>query len=371
MRIGIDARPLTAKTFAGISYYEYQLVCHWMKQHPEHEYFLMARKDTCFSDTDLPENWHIVNTPWVIDEGKLWFLFKLPALIKEHRLDAFWGPNYSLPRKVKGVAYFLTVHDLALFKFKGIGEWKNAARIKLFLRRVLAKAEKIFAISVSTKRDLHELFHVPDEKVNVTYLSGGDEQSPYTENAAGQFRDEIGKLRSVFLFVGTIEPRKNIETIIRGYEEYAKETEDPLPLVLAGGRGWNCDGIYRMAENSPFREKILMTGYVTDAEKEALFQKAKAFLYPSLYEGFGIPVLEAFSRGVPVITANNSSLPEVGGDAAFYMDTYDTAALKEYLKKTAAMSAEELNDLRKRMEKQREKFSWEKCAEETLKLITE
>ena len=345
-----------------------------MEKHPEHEYFLLSRRDTCFQGQQLPENWHIVNTPWAIDKQKLWFLFELPKLIKELKLDVFWGPNYSLPQKVSDVCYCLSVHDLAIFKFKHVGQWKNAIKIKLFLRRDIGHAKKVFAISESTKRDLMSMFGVPSEKIHVTYLSGGDERKQTKQKEGmSDIRPEIRRLEALFLFVGTIEPRKNILTIIKGYEQYCKnckEDEKPIPLVLAGARGWNCDEIYRAAEQSPFRDRILMPGYISDDEKEMLFQKAKAFLYPSLYEGFGIPVLEAFSRGVPVVTANNSSLPEVGGDAAFYMDTFDTEKLAAYLKELSALEEQSLKTLQERMKQQAAKFSWERCAEETLREIT-
>lgn len=389
MRIGIDARPLTMETFAGISNYEYQLVSSWMEHHPEHEYFLLSRRDTCFQGHQLPENWHIVNTPWVIDKQKLWFLFELPKLIKELKLDVYWGPNYSLPQKVSGVRYCLSVHDLAIFKFKHVGQWKNAIKIKLFLRRDIKNAAKVFAISESTKRDLVSMFDVSPEKILVTYLSGGDERRRTKNKGCNKtqvssedrhdvhtpnIRPEIRQLDSLFLFVGTIEPRKNILTIIKGYEQYCNETAaasgEPLPLVLAGARGWNCEAIYQAVESSPNRTKILMPGYITDEEKEMLFQKTKAFLYPSLYEGFGIPVLEAFSRGVPVVTANNSSLPEVGGDIAFYMDTMDAEKLAAYLKELSELQGQRLKELQERMKQQAARFSWERCAEETLKEIT-
>lgn len=397
MRIGIDARPLTMETFAGISNYEYQLVSSWMEHHPEHEYFLLSRRDTCFQGQRLPENWHLVNTPWMIDKQKLWFLFQLPKLIRELKLDVFWGPNYSLPQKVPGVRYCLSVHDLAIFKFRHVGQWKNAVKIKLFLRRDIRHATKVFAISESTKQDLISMFGVPPEKIRVTYLSGGDERKRSEQHGksgtqvraegdgttftsdkqadhAPDIRPEIRQLDAVFLFVGTIEPRKNILTIIKGYEQYCKEnatsSEKPIPLVLAGARGWNCEAIYQAVERSPYRAKILMPGYISDDEKDMLFQKAKAFLYPSLYEGFGIPVLEAFSRGVPVVTANNSSLPEVGGDAAFYMETYDADRLAVYLKELSVPDDQRWRSLQERMKQQVAKFSWERCAEETLREIT-
>lgn len=368
MRIGIDARPLTQNTFAGISNYEYQVVTSWMKNHPEHEYYLMARRKVCFKEADLPENWHIVNDPYVIDKQKLWFLFKLPKLIKELKLDVFWGPNYSLPKKVDGVRYYLSIHDLAIFKFKKIGQWKNALQIRLLLRSYISRANKIFAISESTKRDIVELFGVPKDRIKVTYLSGGDEKKE--QDSKPEVRKDIADIDECFLFVGTIEPRKNILTIIHGYEKYCEGQSDPIPLVLAGGRGWNCDDIYEAVDRSSCRKHIFMPGYISDEEKEELFRKAKAFVYPSLYEGFGIPVIETFRRGVPVITANNSSLPEVGGDAAYYIDTYDDDKLAEYMGELVQINTVELNALREKMYEQAEKFSWERCAEETLREIT-
>lgn len=377
VRIGIDARPLTLQSFAGISNYEYQLVCSWMQNHPEHEYYLLSRKDTCFQEDRLPENWHFLNTPGKIDQQKLWFLFQLPKLIRELKLDVYWGPNYSLPRSVSGTRYCLSVHDLAIYRFRHVGQWKNTLQIKLFFRRDLKQAAKIFAISESTKRDLISMFAVQPEKIRVTYLSGGDERKRTEQNCQSRMqagtemiRPEIRQLEQLFLFVGTIEPRKNIQTIIKGYEQYCQETSDPIPLVLAGAKGWNCEAIYQAVAQSPYRDLIMMPGYIMDAEKEMLFQKAKAFLYPSLYEGFGIPILEAFSRGVPVVTANNSSLPEVGGEAAFYMDTYDTIQLAAYLKEISGMEKEALTRLQERMKQQVSKFSWERCAEETLHEIT-
>ena len=126
-----------------------------------------------------------------------------------------------------------------------------------------------------------------------------------------------------------------------------------------------------MVEQSEYREYIILTGYISAAEKSFLLKKAKCFLYPSLYEGFGIPVLEAFDANTPVITANNSSLPEVGGDAALYIETADVDGLSEQMYKVMNMSEKDRESLSKRMNRQLGKFSWEKCAEETMREILE
>ncbi len=367
MKIGIDARPLTVDKFTGIPNYVYQICKEWMVNHPEHEYYLMSRRPICFREEDLPDNWHMVNDPWIIDKGKFWFLFKLPELIKKNELDIFWGPNYTLPRKVKRTKYYLSIMDMAIFKFKHVGQWKNSLQIKLFLKKNTRKSERIIVISESTKKDVIDLMGVPAKKVDVTYIAGDSANKDYN----GEIRDEIKKLNDYYLFVGTIEPRKNITTIVKGFEKFCDDNpEEDVKLVLAGGRGWNCNEIYAQVKNSNHTNKILMPGFVSDSEKEYLYKHAIAFVYPSLYEGFGMPILEAFKYGTPVITANNSSLPEVGGDAAFYVDTFDSSALAEYMKTVYIMDEKELNNLKAKMENRLKQFSWKKCADETLDLIT-
>lgn len=365
MRIGIDARPLTVHNFTGIPNYVYQICKQWMMNHPEHEYYLMARRPICFAQEELPPNWHIVDEPWIIDKGKFWFLFKLPALIKQYELDVFWGPNYSLPRKVKGTKYYLSIMDMAIFKFKHVGQLKNTIQIKLFLRHNARKAERIIVISKSTKLDVSEIMNVAPEKIDVTYIAGDTNKAVYDD----AIRPEIDELDKFFLFVGTIEPRKNIKTIIDGFEKYCDITGDSQTrLVLAGGKGWNCSDIYEKVEKSRYSGSIIMPGYITDAEKELLYKKAIAFVYPSLYEGFGMPILEAFKHSTPVITANNSSLPEVGGDAALYIETLDCGQLA---KKMIEIMNIDKKMIQQKMSCQIKNFSWEKCANQTLGILTE
>ena len=169
------------------------------------------------------------------------------------------------------------------------------------------------------------------------------------------------------LFISTIEPRKNIMTLIKAFEGYLDKYHD---LVLAGGRGWKCDSIYRAAENSRYKDKIIMPGYISDEEKQYLLSNAELFAYPSLYEGFGIPVLEAFDKGLPVITTRVSSLPEVGGDAAFYIDDpHDHNALTEQLRHVLTLSEDEKAKLVERTKLQLKRFSWDKNAEEIMRLF--
>lgn len=377
MRIGIDARPLSVGKFTGIPFYEYMILKEWMLEHPEHEYYLFSLKPICWKAEELPENWHLIDEPGIVKEKHFmspwWFLFKVPRVIKELQLDAYWGPNFSMPRRVGGVAYYVTIHDLGVYHFQHIGQKRNEIQIKMFLPRNIRNARKVIAVSKFTKKDVVETLKADASKI-VTIYNGGPVDRKHSEKEMPKMREEIAQLQDFFLFIGTIEPRKNIPTIIKGYERYMdqyaiQKNGKVADLVLAGGKGWNCEEIYSMVEESPYKAHIKMVGYIDGAEKDFLLQNAKCFLYPSMYEGFGIPILEAFAYQTPVITANNSSLPEVGGDAVFYTDTYDTDQLAERIQQVMQLNAAEISALNHKMDVQMSKFSWDKCAEETLRVI--
>jgi glycosyltransferase involved in cell wall biosynthesis len=307
-----------------------------------------------------------VDDPFIIDKGILWYWLKLPKLIKEYKLDVFWGPNFSLPPKVKGVKYYVTVHDLAIYKFKHIGQLRNELRIKMFLKHDLKKATKIFSVSNSTKSDIAEIMNIATDKIEVTYIAGNYDDGVCDE----EIRIEIKNLDKYFLFVGTVEPRKNITTLVEAFEKYCAKYGDDTKLVIAGGKGWNCDKIYERINSSPVADKILLTGYVNGAEKEYLYKNAICFPYPSLYEGFGMPILEAFKYRLPVIAAYNSSLPEVGGDAAIYVNTYDSDGLCEKMYYISSLDDELMVQMQVKIDEQLALFSWEKCSEETITIIT-
>lgn len=370
MRIGIDARILSDANYAGIGQYLYEIIDNWKIKYPENEYYLFSRRQI-FLKEQFPDNWHIVDEPWIVDNRKLWYAFKLPELIKKNKIDVFWGPNFSLPYKVKGVKYVVTVHDLAIYKFKRIGEIKNTILIRLFGKRDCQKADSVIAVSNATAKDVEEIFSIPNRKIKVCYNGVAD--SSEIEYSIDNVRAIIKEQKDYLLFISTIEPRKNIERLVEGYEKYRDEFEESyVKLIIAGKKGWNCEKIYSRIEDSKYSHDIIMTGFVNEDEKKYLYENASCFVYPSLYEGFGIPVLEAFLYRVPVITTGVSSLPEVGGDAAFYLsengDAMELAELLGYVRKMGLNDRKKLND---KMLKQVGKFSWKKCADETMKVIME
>lgn len=373
MKIGIDARLFTTPNFTGISRSVHEIIKMWAQKYPEHEYYLLSRRPIHL-EFELPKNWHIVNTPWIIDKGKLWAIFELPKLIKELNLDVFWGTNYSLPRKVsKNTKYYVTVYDLALFKFKGIGATRNTIRLKLFAKSACKKAEKVIAISKATAKDITEIFKIPKSKISVSYCGGlPTEFSALMVDCTKEVNPVLKFNENFLLFISTIEPRKNIITIIKSFEKYIDDTGENTKLVLAGRRGWKCDEIYDVIKKSKYRNRIIMPGFISDKDKAYLLSNAKAFVYPSLYEGFGIPILEAFAYGVPVLTAKISSMPEVGGDAAYYIENpTDINGLANLMKHVVNLDDNERKKIQERMKRQLRMFSWEKNANEMMEIFVD
>lgn len=371
MKIGIDARLLQTEKFTGISRSVHEILKVWSEEYKDNEYYLFTVKPIHLN-FKLSSNWHIVLDPCIKGVRRLWSIVRLPYLIKKHQIDIFWGTNYELPLKVKNVKYIVTIYDLAIFKMKNIGERKNEIRLKMCAKSACRKAEKIVAISQATAIDIEKVFGFPEDKIIVSYCGGLP--SGYKKNTTydkEKLKPELHFKEKFFLFLSTIEPRKNIITIVNAFEKYIDNTDDKnVKLVLAGGKGWRTKDILQSIHNNKYRDNIILPGFISDNDKSYLLNKATAFIYPSLYEGFGIPILEAFAYGIPVVTSYVSSMPEVGGDAAFYLknvnDADELARLYETVVNLTEIDKTKLVD---KMKKQLKKFSWEKNAREMMSII--
>ena len=377
MKIGLDATVFANGQYTGIPKSVYEIIKYWKDNYPEHEYYLISSVPVVL-DFDLPDNFHVVRTTFknfVIRKltrlGKLYDLFVLPYIINKLGLDVYWGTNYVLPVfKNKNTKYIVTIYDLALFKINNISQNATKIKQKLLIKPTLNNADKIVAISEATKKDIIELFDIDNNKIEVSYC-GKDEDVIQKNNI--DKKDVNPKLifdEDYYLFISTIEPRKNIITIVKAFDDYIDKTNKNTKLVLAGKIGWKCEDILKTIDNAIHKDQIIMPGYISDNDKQYLLSNAKAFLYPSIYEGFGLPILEAFNYGLPVITANNSSLPEVGGDAAFYLqNTYDYKELSNLIETVDNLTQKEKKQLNIKINNQLKKFSWHKNAIEMMDII--
>lgn len=377
MNIAIDCRYVLNPgrgEFAGIGHYVYFLVRHLLRQDEENRYTLFfddrATKSLIAELIGGHQNARAKILPFCRYKKYLPYAYAhhlVASAIAKERADVFHAPSGSLPLGYAG-ANVITVHDLAIYLHP---EWFPGGQ--LFARRIVVpssvrRARRIIAVSHSTKRDLQRIFSAPAEKISVVHE--GVPPAPKASPVAEAMGD-----RPYFLFLGTIEPRKNVDGLARAYETLVRrfpKLAGGTELVIAGERGWKSERTFARIEafNKKHGErgpKILMPGYVAAEDKAALMAHALAFVFPSFYEGFGLPVLEAMSLGAPVITSNLSSLPEVTGRAALLIDPRDDAELVLAMKHLLEDSKKRRELGRKGYERSLE-FRWEKTAGETLEV---
>lgn len=284
--------------------------------------------------------------------------------------DIFWLPNINLAPTSKICRKIITFHDLSFERHPQFFSVKRRLWHKFINPRGQAReAKEIIAVSESTKQDLVDIYGIEPEKIKVIY-SGVGEQYKKLDIKSDKLKvisDRYGLPKRFILYLGTIEPRKNIIGIIKAFESL-KRNYSSLKLVIAGAPGWLYQNIYRAAVESKFTKDIIFTGFVEDEDKPCLYNLADIFVYPSLFEGFGFPPLEAMACGTPTIVSNNSSLPEVVGDAALMVDPYNIDEIATAIE--MILSGEKLCDeLRLRGAERAKMFSWERCAEETMRAL--
>lgn len=369
MRIGINVSVLKAgENVSGIGYYTYRIVKELLDNDTENEYYLFSN---CEISVHFPENSRVHNILYPCKNRLLWSRYLLGWQIQKFNLDIFWSPTHNLPIvKKKKTKYYMTVHDIANHILENISQSKSNQQkyLRLILDHSCKIADGIIAPSNATKNDLVEHFRVAPQKIFVIY-EGGDKESNVKPAGEQELEEKYRVKKPYFLYVGTLQPRKNIETIVNAFLCLAKE-ELTSQLVLAGGTGWGMDKVLEKIQKSESKDRIVLTGYVSEEEKAGLYKNAEAFLFPSLYEGFGIPILESFSYGVPVITAKNSSLPEVGGDAAIYIENVmSSEELEERMKMVLGLSEADRILLSEKGIRQFNRFTWKKCAREISELF--
>lgn len=369
-KIGIDGRPLTEKR-AGIGNYTYEIIKKLNEIDTENEYYIYSNKDIVL-DFKLNNNFHKCTDKSKI--GTLWLYFLLPSLLKRDDIDIFWGTQHCLPKRNKfteNLKYVLTIHDLAIFKFKKIGSLYNTIIQKLIVKRACDDANEIIAISNATKKDIIEICEIPEEKIKVVYNGTNyNEQCNVTKDKEIEVLKKL-KLenKKYILFLGTIEPRKNVDTLIKAFE-ILKEKEKELILVIAGGLGWRYQNTLNLIENSKVKNDIYLIGYVDKETKNILYKNAKCFVYPSLYEGFGLPILEAMNGRTIVVTEKNSSLTEVGGDSALYCDDeLDANKLCKVIEKAISINGEERKKIIENGIEIVKRFSWKDTATGILNIL--
>lgn len=315
--------------------------------------------------TGLGGTLHRAPPPWSWSPDGAWWLPVRPPMGRFFDgLDVFHLGEFHFPRDV-GIPAVATVHDLTTLLLPEQHVWLNRALHARRLRWIREHAARIIVVSESTGRDLTRLLEIsPERTVRIYEARGHDSGEP----PAGQVhearaRHGLGE-KPYVLSVGTLEPRKNHERLVRAFSELSPQFDD-VHLAIAGGEGWRADGIRQAVEESSAPNRIRLLGPVPGRDLQALYSGARVFALPSLYEGFGLPVLEAMACGTPVLTSDVSSLPEVAGDAALLVDPHSTDAIRDGLERL--LGDESLRGRLARRGRERERrFTWRRTAEETM-----
>ena len=293
----------------------------------------------------------------------------LSPSLSRHRLRTFpdhvyHGPNYFLPPF--GGPAIATIHDLTPFRYPQFHPAKLVSSMKKEIPLTLSRASFLITDSEFIRQEIIQYFAWPSDKVRAVPLGVGDEYHPRgIEETAGV----LGKLGLVFdgytLCVATIEPRKNIEALLLAYEALSQSLRNRYPLVLAGSYGWNNESIHQRIEQGQRQGWVRYLGYVSEADLPMLFSGARGFIYPSLYEGFGLPVIEAMASGVPVLISNRASLPEVASGAALIVEAEDLQAMTEGIRVLLEDDQWREEAVTRSLEVA-SRYTWDKTARETV-----
>ncbi len=374
MRIGIDASRAFLKRRTGIEEYSYQVIRHLRTGLAQESVILYVRKQISFEggkirfvlpiiDFELPEKWQVKGL-WA---PRFWTQVRLSLEMLFSQPDALFVPAHTVPL-IHPKKTIVTIHGLEYEFSPESYSWYERCYMRLSIRYSVHAASRVVAVSENTKRDLIRLYRVPEEKISAVYEGIGNvNQESRIKNQENN--SQFSMLNSkFFLFVGRIETRKNIVRMIEAFERFKEKTGLPHELLLAGKPGYGYEAIRIKIQESRFKNEIHEVGYITEGEKWSLLKSAEVFLFPSLYEGFGLPVIEAQSIGVPVITSNTSSLPEIAGEGAVLVDPLEPQAIAEAMT-MLVQNPEKRADIIEKATRNADRFNWALCARAVSSLL--
>jgi glycosyltransferase involved in cell wall biosynthesis len=370
MRICINASPAVHHV-AGLGRYTQELMAALLAVDPDNDYVAFYNRPAeARVDPPLDSVSHLTTNlptkPWRMSALLAHFV-RISQDWLFPQIDLFHATDHLLPR-LSGVKSVFTLHDLVFRFYPETHKLLNRWFLTLMMPRFLQAADAVIAVSEWTKKDAMELYRLDEDKITVIYEGVNPLFRPASQERISALRQKYGILNKFILSVGTIEPRKNLTSLVEAYRSL-KDQDRELQLVIVGKKGWLYEGFFRKLRELGLEEDVIFPGFVSDEDLPTLYSAADLFVLPSLYEGFGLPVLEAMACGTPVITSNASSLPEVTGEAALLVDPHDTGALVRAAR--AVLDGEELrSELRAKGPKQAARFSWEKAARETLVVYT-
>lgn len=367
MRIGIDATALPPQP-GGAGSYIIHLIRALASLSSEYQFTIFAHH----SGRDLIDSPSSSRMNWVLVPDKsparrlVWEQVTFPRLVRQSRVGLLHSLHYTRPLFLS-CASVVTFHDMTFFLYPDLHTRSKRIFFPTAIRLSARLADSIIAVSENTKKDAVRLLGIPGDRITAVPLGVGEEFLPITDaRLLEDVRLKYSLPQDFILNVGFVEPRKNLTLLLKSYQQLHSQGIS-LPLVIVGGLGWMYEDVFRQAESLGIKERVYFTGYVPDRDLPIIYNLARVFVYPSIYEGFGLPPLEAMACGTPVITTAVSSMPEHVGDAGILIPPQDEKALTNALQKLINDSTLQ-EELSSKGPERASQFTWKRTAQETLKV---
>lgn len=368
MNIGIITSPM--EPIPSLKVYITNLVENLNIVDKKNDYYLIHHSKMHLDTYEV--NKEIISDPPNMIFNNLWWKFhSLPKDLKAYDLDLVHdtqGISTFFIKKDSDYKKVITIHDLSSLAFPKM-HIRGMLADRFLGARTMKNADKIITVSESTKNDLIKYFKAPEEKITPIYLGVDEKFRVLDDDQISNFKIKFNLDFPFILYFGVLRSRKNIPTLIKAYDLLKKDGINHK-LVIAGGKGQQYKRIFNIVKNLNLEKDVIFTGHVDDEILTELYNAADLFVFPSLYEGFGLPPLEAMACGTPVITSNASSLPEVVGDAGLMVDPYDISGLKDAMSNVLSNSDLRMEMVKKGLNRSKG-FTWKNCAEETLNVYKE
>ncbi len=363
MKIAVNTRLLLKNKLEGIGWFTYETMSRITRQHKEHQfYFIFDRKfsdEFIFSDNITP----IVTYPQARHPFLyyLWFEYSIPHVLKKIKPDLFFSPDgyLSLSTKFKSMN---VIHDLNFEYYPRDLPYFERKYYKHFFPKYVQKANRIATVSEYTKNDIIKLYSIEKEKIDVVYNGASDSFQLLNEGEKKQVREKYSGGKPYFVFVGALHPRKNLVNLFKAFDSFSQSNTSGIKLVIVGEKMWWTKEIRTAYEQMKHRNEVVFSGRLGFNELTKVVGSALALTYVSYFEGFGIPIMEAFYAGTPVITSNVTSMPEVAGDAALLIDPFSIESISNAMQ--LIFSDEMLRkSLIEKGNERRKLFTWQKSAD--------
>lgn len=369
MKIAVNTRMLLENRMEGIARFNFEILKRIVKNNPEDQfYFYFDRpysQKFIFGDNVIPKVLYPpTRHPFLLT---YWLEFKLKKELEKLKPDLLFSGDTYMPLNSKTPTVVVS-HDLAYLHHNNHQRFFDRNYYKFFFKKFHIDAQKIIAVSEFTKKDIIDNYNIPASKIEVVYNSGNGHFYPIDIQIKENIKKELTGGNPYFVYLGSIHPRKNLVNLIKGFNIFKNKNKNNYKLVIIGRPAWKTKNFFKTLNSSPYKKDII-TKQIARKELPKYIGSAEAMFYVSLFEGFGIPILEGFEAGIPVVTSNISSMPEVAQDAALLVDPHSPESISG-----AMLQLVSDRDLRTTLinkgNKRLQDFSWDKSAEKLYKILT-